>query len=896
LKALQTAGDFLFGKNLSMPVELSQTAEQQRLATNAKKPTPLEHWGPYLSDRQWGTVREDYSANGDAWNYLSHDHARSKAYRWGEDGIAGISDYNQYLCFGITLWNHQDPILKERFFGLTNAEGNHGEDCKELYYFLDNLPTHSYMRMLYKYPQSAFPYDALVQVNGQRGKNDKEFELLDTGVFNDNRYFDVYTEYAKQSSEDILIRITVINRGAETAELTVMPTLWFRNNWSFHPNVEKPKLQLQQNEFGDYISAQHPSLINYHLYFEQTNTDILFTENETNLQKLHGLPNLQPYVKDAFHDVITGASPDLLKGKTAGTKAAPVFHLKLAGFEEKIIYLRLADALADPAPLPDPQEIFRLRRAEKNEFYACFAPANADADLLNIMNQAIAGLIWSKQFYYYDVEEWLHGDKGLPPPPPERLTGRNNDWQFLNNRDIILMPDTWEYPWYAAWDLAFHCIPMAFVDPNFAKHQMILLLREWYMSPMGQLPAYEWNFSDVNPPIHAWASLNIYKIEKAIHGTGDLIFLKRIFQKLLINFTWWVNRKDKDGNNLFEGGFLGLDNIGVINRNEIPAGYVLEQVDGTSWMAMYALNMLDMALEIAQSDKSFEDVATKFYEHFVLISASLNEAHLWDKDDNFFYDVLVDDAGALTPIKVRSVVGMSVLFGVSLIAGETMTALKDFDRRTTWFKDNRKLRGRYLPNEERKEDKAMLLTLIHKEKLAMILKTLFDEEEFLAPGGIRGLSKFHLANPMHFTIGDKTFHISYDPAESTTNIFGGNSNWRGPIWLPINYLIIKSLRKYYQYYGDDFKMEFPTGSGNLMNLGDISTALAKRVVGIFKQDEQHNRPVHSDHAAFYARPENRRLVLFYEYFHGDYSRGVGATHQTGWTALVAELINDAPWE
>ncbi len=879
-----------------MKEDLFETAEQKRVDENAKKVTPLEQWGPYLSERQWGTVREDYSANGDAWNYLTHEQSRSRAYRWGEDGIGGISDYNQYLCFALSLWNHKDPILKERMFGLTNSEGNHGEDCKELYYFLDNQPTHSYMRMLYKYPQAAFPYEQLVQINRQRSKAEPEYELLDTGIFDHNRYFDVYIEYAKIDSTDIMIRITVINRGADTAELTVMPTLWFRNNWSFNPDAVKPLMQLQQNASGQSIITDHPQLGKYHLYFNQPADDVLFTENETNQEKLFGIPNQHPFVKDAFHEVIVNDNIGLLEGKTEGTKGCPVYRLKVRGLDKEEIYLRLSGKPVTGSPLENPGKVFEDRIREKNEFNKCLAPLNADPDLSNIMNQAIAGLLWSKQFYYYDVDEWLTGDKAGPPPPPERLQGRNKDWDFLNNRDIILMPDSWEYPWYASWDLAFHCIPAAFVDPNFAKHQMILLLREWYMSPMGQLPAYEWNFSDVNPPVHAWASLNIYRIEKTVHGRADVDFLKRIFQKLLINFTWWVNRKDADGNNLFEGGFLGLDNIGVINRNEIPAGYTLEQVDGTSWMAMYALNMLEIALEIAKTDHTFEDVATKFYEHFVLISASMNETHLWHQQDEFFYDVLINPEGQLFPIQVRSVVGLSVLFAVTVIPGKTLATLKDFERRTEWFKENRKTKNRYLPNEERKEDKALLLSLISKDKLEMLLRVLLDEKEFLAPGGIRGLSKYHLENPRHYTYGDKTFYISYDPAESTTDMFGGNSNWRGPIWLPINYLLIKSLRKYYQFYGDTFKMEFPTGSGNWMNLGEISNELAKRVISIFRKDNMDNRPVHHDHAEFYNRPENKDLVLFYEYFHGDTSRGVGATHQTGWTALVAELINDDAWE
>jgi hypothetical protein len=878
-----------------MNKEFFETAEQKRLEENQKRSIPIELWGPYLSERQWGTVREDYSANGDAWNYFTHDHARSRTYRWGEDGIAGISDYSQNLCFALALWNHKDPILKERMFGLSNSEGNHGEDCKELYYYLDNTPTHSYMRMLYKYPQAEFPYEKLVQENKQRNKTEPEYELLDTGIFDRNEYFDVYIEYAKVDSTDIMIRINVINRGADTAELTVMPTLWFRNEWTFDPDIVKPIMQLAANDCGQYISADHPGLGTYHLYFNEP-SEILFTENETNQEKLFGVPNPHPFVKDAFHEVIVNGKTNLLQDKTIGTKAAIVYRLKLKGFGEEEIHLRLTKAEVTGPPLEKPGKIFDHRLQESNEFGKCIAPVNADPDLAHIIRQAISGLLWSKQFYYYEINEWLIGDEGAPPPPPERFLGRNNEWKFLSNRDIILMPDTWEYPWYAAWDLAFHCIPAAFVDPGFAKHQMILLLREWYMNPMGQLPAYEWNFSDVNPPVHAWASLNIYRIEKTVHGRADVDFLKRVFQKLLINFTWWVNRKDKDGNNIFGGGFLGLDNIGVINRNEIPEGYTLEQVDGTSWMAMYALNMLDIALEIAKTDRTFEDVATKFYEHFVYISASLNEDRLWHKEDDFFYDALVNPQGKLFPIQVRSIVGLSVLFGVSVIPGETMSMLKDFERRTEWFKDYRKKHDRYLPNEERKEDKAILLSIINKEKLEKILRTMLDENEFLAPGGIRALSKYHQQHPRHYSHAGVNYDISYDPAESTSDMFGGNSNWRGPVWLPINYLLIKSLKKYHQFYGDTFKLEYPTGSGNWLNLGEISHELAQRVISIFRKDAMGNRPVHRDYAEFYNRPENRDLILFYEYFHGDNSRGVGASHQTGWTALVAELINDYTWE
>lgn len=878
-----------------MNQNLSNTAEQKRLDDNAKKPVPLERWGPYLSERQWGTVREDYSPGGDAWNYFTHDHARSRAYRWGEDGLAGISDYGQNLCFALALWNHKDPILKERLYGLTNGEGNHGEDCKELYYFLDNTPTHSYMRMLYKYPHAEFPYRQLVEENRKRGKHDPEFELLDTGIFHNGEYFDVYTEYAKISSTDLLIRITAVNRGPAEAPLTVLPTLWFRNYWSYQKEREKPVMRLEQTpQEGKYLVAEHPNFGTYHLYFENTE-EILFTENETNQERIFGIPNTSPFVKDAFHDVIIRNSQHLT-GRTAGTKCSPVYRLMIPAGSSKEIQLRLSLAPLTGNPLEDTLQVFEQRRSEATDYFRCLVPKESDPDLYNIMHQAMSGLMWSKQFYYYDVDLWLRGDPDMPKPPAQRLQGRNNNWDFLNNKDIILMPDTWEYPWYAAWDLAFHCIPMAFADPVFAKHQMILMMREWYMNPLGQMPAYEWNFSDVNPPVHAWACLNVYRIEKTVHGRADIDFLKRAFQKLLINFTWWVNRKDEDDNNLFEGGFLGLDNIGIINRSDMPAGYRMEQVDGTSWMAMYALNMMDIALEIARYDPTFEDVATKFYEHFVLISSSLNEAHLWDPDDGFFYDVLIYPSGNWNRIKVRSMVGLSVLFAVSMIKAETLDKLKDFDRRTQWFKNYRRSRGRYLPNEERSDKEDILLSLVSKDKLVLILRKMLDESEFLAPGGIRSLSKFHQDNPVHYQLDGKHLHIQYDPADSTSNMFGGNSNWRGPVWLPVNYLLIKALKKYHQFYGDQFKMEYPSGSNNWMTLGEISSELARRVISIFQQNKEGDRPVHQAHEWFYQRPENKNLVLFYEYFHGENSRGLGASHQTGWTALIAELINDEAWE
>jgi hypothetical protein len=878
-----------------MREDLLSTIEQKRLDINALKPVPLELWGPYLSDRQWGTVREDYSANGDAWNYFTHDHARSRAYRWGEDGIAGISDYTQKICFAIALWNHKDPIIKERLFGLTNNEGNHGEDVKELYYFLDNSPTHSYMRMLYKYPHASYPYEQLIKENAARGKHDPEYEILDTGIFDDGNYFDVYTEYAKRNSTDIVIKITIINRGNDEAKLTVMPTLWFSNYWSAYPNWEKPVITLSNSGTGEpFVVTTHPSIVNYHLYFQDAD-QLMFTENETNQYRVFGIPNPTPFVKDAFHEVIVHDNHDLLAGRAHGTKFAPAYKMTLRGGEQKEIFLRLSEQPTDNNPLAGSEDIISDRRKETEAFFKCIAPKKNDPELIRIIHQAMAGLLWSKKFYHIDIDLWLRGDPGFPPPPPQRWNGRNANWDFLNNQDILLMPDSWEYPWYAAWDLAFHCIPMAFIDPVFGKQQMIIMMREWYMNPEGQLPAYEWNFSDVNPPVHAWACLNIYRIEKSVHGRSDVDFLKKVFQKLLINFTWWVNRKDNNGNNLFEGGFLGLDNIGIINRSDMPPGYSMEQVDGTSWMAMYALNMMEIALEIAKHDETFEDVATKFYEHFVLISASLNEAHLWDKEDEFFYDVVINPDDSWNRIKVRSMVGLSVLFAATIIKSDTRAKLKDFDRRTTWFKNYRKSRGKYLPNEEQKHNNDILLSLVSKDKLLKILQCMLDENEFLSPGGIRSLSKYHEKNPLAYQLDGQQLHIQYDPADSTSNMFGGNSNWRGPVWMPVNYLLIKSLRKYHQFYGDEVKLECPTGSGIMMNLAEVADEIVKRLINIFNVDENGKRPVHG-RSPFYDRPENKDLILFYEYFHGESSRGLGASHQTGWTSLIAELINDDVWE
>ncbi|GGD41785.1 glucosidase [Emticicia aquatilis] len=868
--------------------------EQKRLDINAQKAVPLEKWGPYLSERQWGTVREDYSENGDAWAYFTHDQARSRAYRWGEDGLGGISDNRQNLCFALALWNGKDKILKERFFGLTNAEGNHGEDVKELYYYLDNTPTHSYMKFLYKYPQDTFPYEELLEVNRNRSKQELEYELLDTGIFDNNRYFDVFVEYAKNTSEDICINIEIVNRSSESADLTVLPTLWFRNRWISGEMNQKPQINLISKNCA---KATHETLGDYYLYFDDAN-HTFFTENETNTKRLFDEETNSIFVKDAFHEAICEGNYNLFNSlitNKLGTKFSPVYQLHLEGDSSQKIKLRLSQE-PHSAPFNDDfEKTFSNRKTEADVFYSSFFSDEKSVDVKNIQRQAFAGLLWSRQYYCYDIERWLEGDPNQIIPPYERTLGRNINWKHLKNEDIISMPDKWEYPWYAAWDLAFHCVPMAIVDPNFAKHQLILIMREWYMSPNGQIPAYEWNFSDVNPPVHAWAALSVYRIEKSIHGKTDINFLKRIFQKLLINFTWWANREDENGNNIFSGGFLGLDNIGAIDRSNLPDDANLEQVDATAWMAMYALNMMDIALEIAITDQSFEDVATKFYEHFILIAESLNEK-LWDANEHFFYDSLKLNNQAPISMKVRSVVGLSVLFAVSVIDQQKMATLKDFSKRMNYIKNYRQKAHKFLPNEQITEDGNILLSLVDKRKLSALLTAMLDENEFLSAGGIRAVSKFHQDHPYVVNIEGVIHGISYVPGDSDSGMFGGNSNWRGPVWTPINYLIIKSLKKHHQFYGDSFRIEFPTNSGVFMNLAEVSDTLAKRIVSIFERDNAGIRPVHGIYQEFYQRPENKDLLLFYEYFHGDTAHGVGASHQTGWTAVVAELINDDAWE
>lgn len=865
------------------------SAEHQRLAVNSTRKIPLEQWGPYVSERQWGTVREDYSHNGDAWNYLTHDQARYRAYRWGEDGIAGISDFFQNLCFAVTLWNGKDAILKERLFGLGNYEGNHGEDVKELYYYLDNLPTHYYMEYLYKYPQQKFPYDELTSVNRHRSRTEPEYELLDTGIFDNNEYFDVHITYAKHNSRDICIKINIHNRHTRAADITVLPTLWFYNRWMHDPSKKKPSITWRDKTS---VKAVHPRLGTYYLYF-QPPRDCLFTENETNFEKVNGTPNPTPFTKDAFHDaIINGVHLKELQKKKSGTKFAPVYRCRIGGGQSESIYLRLSNKMID-TPFPHGfDDIFTLRKEEADAFYAKVLASTTNPEMARIQRQALAGLLWSKQYYHFDVERWLTNTDNISPYSPSRLYGRNNDWLHLKNQDIISMPDKWEYPWYAAWDLAFQCIPMAMIDPVFAKHQLTLIMREWYMKPDGQLPAYEWNFSDVNPPVQAWAALEVYRIEKKQTGKGDVAFLKRIFQKLIINFTWWINRKDSNGNNMFQGGFLGLDNIGVFNRSHLEHNDMeLEQADGTSWMGMYALNMMDMALEIASHDRSFEDTATKFFEHFVMIAEALNEQGMWNEDDKFFYDTLSIAGSEPLHLRIYSIVGLTSLFAVSTIQKRILDKLDDFSKRITWFENYRKKNKKFWPNEERSDGKTILLSLVQKERVVHLLQRLLDEEQFLSPWGIRALSKYHEKNPFSVNVRGIEYKIQYEPGDSTSDFFGGNSNWRGPVWMPVNYMIIQAIRHFGEFYGDDLQVECPTGSGIRMNLVQVAEELTRRLITLFEPNAEGERPLHGAHNQFYKRPENAGLVLFYEYFHGESGQGLGASHQTGWTALVAELVH-----
>jgi len=863
------------------------TTEEQRLKENSWK-----KWGPYVSDRQWGTVREDYSAAGDAWRYTTHDMARSKAYRWGEEGIAGICDDRQLLCFALAFWNEKDTIIKERYFGLTNAEGNHGEDVKELYYYLDSTPTHSYMKMLYKYPQAEYPYQQLLQENGRRTRLQPELEIIDTGIFNDNQYFDVFVEYAKAGEEDILIKITVHNRGKEDAPLHVLPTLWFRNTWDWGYDDCKP--QLLSSNSGD-VTVQHKEFGEYSLYFDKK-VETFFCENETNNERFYGTANASKYAKDGINNFLVNGDEKAVNPNATGTKVAANYALSVKAKGSEELRLRLT-AKTHTKPFADFDELFALRIKEAGEFYAALQTEITSADEKLVQRQAFAGMLWSKQFYYYDVEQWLKGDPAQPPPPPQREDGRNHEWCHLNNADIISMPDKWEYPWYAAWDLAFHCIPFAIIDPTFAKHQLLHLTREWYMHPNGQLPAYEWNFSDVNPPVHAWASFRVYTLEKKTAGKGDVAFLESVFHKLLLNFTWWVNRKDAQGNNIFEGGFLGLDNIGVFDRSApLPTGGYIEQADGTSWMAMYSLNMMRISLELALHNPVYQDMATKFFEHFLYIASAMDSmgadsGGLWDDEDGFFYDVLRLPNNRSEKLKVRSMVGLIPLFAVEVLDHEILEALPQFCVRLNWFLDNRPGLAALVSRwHEKSESEKHLLSLLRGHRMKKILCRMLDESEFLSDYGVRALSKYHEEHPYEVWVNGTKFSVDYTPGESTVALFGGNSNWRGPVWMPVNYLIVESLQRFHYYYGDDFRVECPTGTGLYRSLNEIADELSRRLSRLFLLDEDDRRPVFDGYEKLQNDPHFKNYVLFHEYFHGDTGKGLGASHQTGWTGLVAKLL------
>ena len=859
-----------------------------------------KRWGPYLTDRQWGTVREDYSADGNAWQYITHDNARSKAYRWGEEGIAGISDNKQLLCFAVGLWNQKDPIIKERYFGLTGNEGNHGEDVKELYYYLDNTPTHSYMKMLYKYPQAAYPYQWLIEENKRRSKAEPEFELIDTGLFNEDKYFDVFIEYAKAAEEDILVKITVHNRGNEAASLNVLPTIWFRNTWAWGYDNNHYKPELMSGNNGDNIIINHQYLGHYTLYFDKHGIDkqlpVLFCENETNNQKLYNAPNQSHFVKDGINDFLVHGNRDAINLNAIGTKAAANFNLSIKCGESETIRLRLSpDALMNPFDEFD--TLFDAALQSADEFYDELQKEMDSEDEKRVQRQAFAGMLWSKQYFDYDVDKWLKGDPSQPTPPEERKKGRNSTWKHLNNADIISMPDKWEYPWYAAWALAFHCIPFAMIDADFAKKQLLLLTKEWYMHPNGQLPAYEWAFSDVNPPVHAWSSFRVFKIDEKYNGKPDIPFLESIFHKLLLNFTWWVNRKDAGGNNIFEGGFLGLDNIGVFDRSSaLPTGGYIEQADGTSWMAMYSLNLMRIALELSRYNPVYQDMATKFFEHFLYIADAMDNmgidgGGLWDDEDQFFYDVLKLPNGKCNRLKVRSMVGLIPLFAVEVLDAELLNSVPEFKARLEWFLLHRpELASLVSRWEDKNSGEKHLLSLLRGHRMKKILDKMLDENEFLGDYGIRAVSKFHEQHPYQFFVEGKLFSVEYSPGESNSGLFGGNSNWRGPIWMPVNFLIIESLQRFHFYYGDDFKLECPKRSGNLLTLNEIADMLAKRLANLFLKNEEGKRPVFGHYEKLQNDPNFNDYLWFFEYFHGDTGRGVGASHQTGWTGLIARLL------
>ena len=881
------------------------TQEESRLQEAREGTSNWKKWGPYLSERQWGTVREDYSEGGDAWNFFTHDHARSRAYRWGEDGIAGIADDKQHLCFALALWNGKDPILKERLFGLTNSEGNHGEDVKEYYFYLDSTPTHSYMKYLYKYPQAAFPYADLVETNRRRSRNDFEYELLDTGVFNDNRYFDVFVEYAKDGPEDILVRITAVNRGPDAAELHLLPTLWFRNDWSAwiaesNRAARKPTLeQIKGGRGASTVAVAHPLLGTYILHCEG-DVLLLFTENETNHELLFpGQKNESHHVKDGINDCVVQGKQAAVNPDKKGTKVAAHYQANVGAGQTKVIRLRLSNSSLDQKGNPFGKqfdEVFADRLREADEFYKSVTPPSVSEDAAKVMRQAIAGMLWSKQFFFFDGDNWLDEHHSNPLHTGYR-SSRNSEWYHMLNQDIISMPDKWEYPWYAAWDLAFHTLPLSIVDPDFAKEQMDLMLRASYLHPNGQMPAYEWNFSDVNPPVHAFATLFLHRTEQALRGETDVDFLKLAFNKLLLNFTWWVNRKDRFGKNVFEGGFLGLDNIGIFDRSApLPTGGHLEQADGTAWMALFSQNMLELAFELTAHDPTYEAMIAKFAEHFYYIARGMNrpgQDGMWDEEDGFYYDLLRLPDGSATRLKVRSMVGLLPLCATTVIekwqrerVPRAMAATMERLRRIPELKESMHPMGPgHLGVAERG-----IIALLTPERLRRILTKMLDENEFLSPYGIRSLSKFHEQHPYVFNAGGQEYRVDYLPAESNTGMFGGNSNWRGPIWMPVNALILRALLNFYLYYGDNFKIECPTGSGKMMNLFEVSKEIAERLSHIFTRDEHGRRPVYGGTEKFQSDPHWRDHILFYEYFHGDNGAGLGASHQTGWTGLVAKTI------
>ena len=886
-------------------------AEQLRLAENKPHPEPWHFWGPYLAERAWGTVREDYSANGDAWNYFPHDHARSRTYRWNEDGIGGISDYKGRLCFAFAFWNEHDPFLKERIFGVSGPEGNHGEDVKELYWYVDSTPSHSFMRMVYRYPQSRFPYEELVAQSGARSKMEGEFEIWNTTALAENRYFDVEIEYAKADPHDILIRVSAKNCGPESAPLHLLPTIWFRNTWSWDRTQPKPTLRKTAKGHAAVITASHTVLGNYDLFCDSPD-DLFFTENESNSERLWGIPNSTPFVKDSINDRIVSGKIDHVNSAGFGTKAAAYYKFNIPAKETTSIQLRLTRASANKKtnnePFADFEEIFTKRRAEADEFYGEIAPSSLTEEQRAVQRQAFAGLLWSKQFYHYIVDQWLDGDPDQPPPPDERKHGRNSGWRHLYNERVMSMPDKWEFPWYASWDLAFHCIPLALVDVQFAKAQLDLIVREWYQHPNGKVPAYEWNFDDVNPPVLAWAAWRVYQIERKKTGKGDRAFLETIFHKMLIAFTWWVNSKDSEGKNIFQGGFLGLDNIGVFDRNaQFPDGTHLEQSDGTSWMGMFSLNLMRIAIELARENHVYENIATKFFEHFLMIAAAMNKlcgkgVGLWDEEDEFYYDVLHTPGGRNLPLRVRSLVGLMPLLAVETVQWQLIEALPGFKSRLEWYLEYRPDLASLVSRWQEPGMKELrLVALTRGHRMKCLLRRMLDPEEFLSDYGVRSLSKFHQAHPYSITVRGEEKIVSYEPAESQTGIFGGNSNWRGPVWLPINYLLIESLQQFHHYYGDDFKVECPTGSGKLMHLKEVANELSNRLIKIWLRDENGERAF--ARASRYetvgdavsvsgkptASPTGTRY-LFHEYFHGDIGAGLGASHQTGWTGLVAKLI------